>query len=86
MARSVGNAAAHVIEQAQQADPVSFPDFRGSLQAFDEIKGQEAVAPNRELSQALCVGPEAVRTTRPSPLILFSSASTESRERARAST
>ena len=36
-------------------------------------------SPNRELSHAGCVGPDAVRTTRPSPLILFSSASTDSR-------
>ena len=39
--------------------------------------------PNRELSHAGWVGPDAVKTTRPSPLILFSSASTDSKERAR---
>src|SRR5258708_7186037 len=39
LARSVGDAAAHIVQQTQQADSVSLPDFRGTLQGFDEVQG-----------------------------------------------
>src|SRR5580692_1910342 len=39
LARSVGNAAAHVIEQAKQADPVSLADFRRPFQSLNKIEG-----------------------------------------------
>ena len=43
LACGIGNAAADIIEQTQQADSVSFPDFRRALQRLDQIKGQKAV-------------------------------------------
>ena len=39
LACGIGNAAADIIEQTQQADSVSFPDFRRALQRLDQIKG-----------------------------------------------
>ena len=54
LACGIGNAAADIIEQTQQADSVSFPDFRRALQRLDQIKGQKAVTEPGTLPCWLC--------------------------------
>jgi hypothetical protein len=54
LACGIGNAAADIIEQTQQADSVSFPDFRRAPQRLDQIKGQKAVTEPGALPRWLC--------------------------------
>jgi len=74
--RSIGDAPHDIVKEAEDADAVSLPDLLRPPQPFEQVEGQEAV-PDAGLSQARSVGPEAVRMTRPWPLIWLSFPSTD---------
>jgi hypothetical protein len=74
-----------IAKVTQQADPVALPDFCRALQRLDQVKRQKAMTEFRTFPSLLRRSGSG-QDTRASPLIRFSSASTESSARGRPST